>query len=187
MVPITALWLPILLAAVFVFIVSSIMHMALKYHRSDYRQLPHEADVLDALRKAGVTAGNAYHFPYCAEMKEMGKPEMMEKYKRGPIGMLTLMPNGAPKMGKFLGLWFFYTVLVSFFVAYLTGRTLPAGTHYLAVFRVAGATAFMAYGLSQFADSIWKGQTWGVTAKHIVDGLVFALVTAGTFGWLWPH
>jgi hypothetical protein len=187
MVPITALWLPILLAAVFVFVVSSIMHMALTYHRSDYRQVPQEGEVLDALRKAGVTPGNTYHFPYCATMKEMGSAEMMEKYKRGPIGMLTIMPNGAPNMGKYLGTWFFYTLLVGFFVAYITGRTLAPGTHYLAVFRVAGATAFMAYSLSQFADSIWKGQTWGVTIKHMVDGLVFALVTAGTFGWLWPH
>jgi hypothetical protein len=187
MVPLTALWVPIVLSAVFVFIVSSIMHMALKYHRSDYRQLPHEADVLEALRKAGITAGNAYHFPYCAEMKDMKTPEMTDKYKKGPIGLLTVMPSGLPNMGKFLGLWFVYTLLVGFFVAYLTGRVLVQGATYLAVFRVAGAAAFMAYSLSQFADSIWKGQTWSVTVKAMADGLVFALVTAGTFGWLWPH
>jgi len=187
MVPITALWIPIVVAAVFVFIVSSIMHMALTYHRSDYRQLPHEGEVLDALRRAGVTAGNQYHFPYCASHKEMGKPEIVEKYKQGPIGLLTVMPSGPPNMAKFLGLWFVYTLLVGFFVAYLAGRTLASGAPYLVVFRVTGATAFMAYGLSQFADSVWKGQTWSVTAKHILDGLVFALVTAGTFGWLWPR
>jgi hypothetical protein len=187
MVPITALWLPILLAAVFVFVVSSIVHMVLGYHKSDYRQLPHEADVLEALRRAGVKPGPTYHFPYCASMKEMGGPEAMEKFKRGPVGLLTVLPSGPPAMPKYLGLWFVYSLLVSLFVAYLTGRTLAAGTHYLAVFRVAGATAFMAYGLSQFADSVWKGQAWSVTVKSIVDGLLYALVTAGTFGWLWPH
>jgi hypothetical protein len=35
-------------------------------------------------------------------------------------------------------------------------------------------------------NSIWRGQSWGTTWKHVADGLVYALVTAGTFGWLWP-
>jgi hypothetical protein len=187
MVPITALWLPIVLAAVLVFVVSSIVHMALGYHKSDYRALPREAEVLDALRGAGVTPGATYHFPYVGSMKEMGSPEAAERFRKGPVGLLTVLPSGSPAMAKGLVLWFVYTLLVSFFVAYLSGRTLGAGTHYLAVFRVAGAVAFMAYGLSQFADSVWKGQAWSVTVKHIADGLLYALVTGGTFGWLWPH
>lgn len=187
MVPITALWLPIVAASVFVFVVSSIVHMVLGYHKSDYRKLPQEADVMEALRRAGVAPGPTYHFPHFDSMKEMGTPEAQEKCRRGPVGMLTIIPSGPPAMGKHLGLWFVYTLLVSFFVAYVTGRTQPPGAHYLAVFRVAGATAFMAYGVSQFADSVWKGQAWGVTAKNIFDGLLFALFTAGAFGWLWPH
>ena len=47
MVPIHALWLPILLSAVIVFVASSIIHMALPIHKSDYRKLPDEAKVLD--------------------------------------------------------------------------------------------------------------------------------------------
>ena len=64
MVPITALWLPILLSAVIVFIVSALIHMALPIHKSDYRKLPDEERVLDALRSAGVTPGRRYHFPF---------------------------------------------------------------------------------------------------------------------------
>jgi hypothetical protein len=79
-----------------------------------------------------------------------------------------------------------YSIVVSIFAAYLTGRTRPVGANYLEVFRVAGCASFMAYGLSQLQDSIWKSQTWGVTIKHVIDGLIYGLLTAGTFGWLWP-
>src|SRR5579872_767556 len=186
MVPISSLWMPILLSAVIVFVASSIMHMVLPYHKSDYRKLPDEDKVVDTLRTAGVVPGPAYHFPHCSH-KEMKSPEMVEKFKRGPVGLLTVIPSGPPAMGKYLGLWFGYCVLVSIFAAYLTGRTRVPGTQYLEIFRVAGATSFMAYAVAQLQDSIWKGQTWGVTAKHAFDGLIYALLTAGTFGWLWPR
>ncbi len=84
MVPITALWLPILLSAVIVFVASSIIHMALPIHKSDYRKLPEEDRVLDAIRSAGVTPGRAYHFPYTTH-KEMKSPEAVERFKRGPV------------------------------------------------------------------------------------------------------
>jgi hypothetical protein len=180
MVPITALWLPILLSAVIVFVASSILHMVLPFHRSDYRKLP------DALRAVGVTPGRVYSFPHCTH-KDMKSPEVVEKFKRGPVGLLTVMPSGAPAMGKYLGLWFLNCVVVGIFVAYLTARTRVRATDYLQIFRVAGAVAFMGYGVGQIQDSIWKGQTWGVTAKHVFDGLIYALLTAGTFGWLWPR
>jgi hypothetical protein len=186
MVPISALWLPILLSAVIVFIASSILHMVLPYHRSDYRKLPDEEKVADALRAAGVTPGPVYHFPHTTH-STMKSPEVAEKFKRGPVGLLTVIPSGPPAMGKYLGLWFGYCIVMSIFVAYLTGRTRVPGTQYLEVFRVAGATAFVGYGIGQLQDSIWKGQTWGVTFKHVVDGLIYALLTAGVFGWLWPR
>jgi nucleoside recognition membrane protein YjiH len=186
MVQISALWLPILLSAVIVFVASSIIHMVLPIHKSDYRQLPDEDRVLDALRAAGVTPGPVYHFPHCTH-KEMKSPETVERFKRGPVGLLTVMRSGAPAMGKFLGLWFLYCLVVSVFVAYLTGRTRAPGTEYLEVFRVAGTTAFLGYGLAQVQDSIWKGQPWGVTFKHLLDSLIYGLLTAGTFAWLWPR
>jgi nucleoside recognition membrane protein YjiH len=186
MVPIQALWLPILLSAVIVFVASSIIHMALPIHKNDYRKLPDEEKVLDGLRTAGVTPGREYRFPYCTQ-KEMKSPETNEKFKRGPVGLLIIMPNGAMSMGKFLGQWFLYCVVVSIFAAYLTGRTRAPGTEYLEVFRVAGCTAFIGYALAQAQNSIWRGVTWGVTLKHMVDGLIFGLLTGGTFGWLWPR
>lgn len=185
MVPVTGLWLPILLSAVIVFIASSILHMVLPYHKSDYRKVPDEDKVRAALRDAGLTRG-LYVIPYCTH-KEMKSPELIAKYKAGPVGMITVFPNEPPPMPKFLGMWFVYCIIVSFFVAYLTGRTVMAGATYPAVFRVAGTAAFLAYGVGQLSNGIWKGQTWSVTMKEVIDGLVYALLTAGTFGWLWPR
>lgn len=185
MVPLTQLWLPIVLSAVIVFVASSIMHMLLPYHKSDYRQLPNEDKLLATLRGAGLTRG-LYHFPFCTH-KEMKSPEMQEKFKQGPVGHLTIFPSGPVNMGKFLGLWFVYCLIIGFFVAYLTGRTLSSGTDYLAVFRVAGTAGFMAYGLGTLSNGIWKGQPWGMVLKEVFDGLIYGLLTAGTFGWLWPR
>lgn len=185
MAPITTLWLPILLSAVIVFIASSIMHMVLPHHKSDYQKVPDEDKVRAALRDVGLTRG-LYMFPFCTP-KEMKSPEMATKYKEGPVAMMTVFPNGTPVLPKFLAMWFVYCLVISFFVAYLTGRTVMAGAAYPAVFRVAGTAAFLAYGLGQLSNGIWKGQPWGVVIKEVIDGLIYSLLTGGTFGWLWPR
>jgi len=185
MVPLTALWLPILLSAIIVFVASSIMHTVLPYHRDDYLRLPDEDRLLAALRAAGVKRG-LYTFPFGTH-KEMKSPGLMEKFKQGPVGMMTVFPSGPPAMPKFLGMWFVYCLMIGFFIAYLTGRTVTPGARYLVVFRDTGATAFLAYGLGHLSDGIWKGQTWSATIKEVIDGLVYALLTASIFGRLWPR
>ena len=185
MVPLSALWLPILLSAVIVFVASSIMHMVLPYHKSDYQQLPDEDKLLATLRAANLKRG-LYVFPFCNH-KDMKSPAVQEKYKQGPVGMMTILPSGPPNMMKYLVQWFVYCLVVGFFVAYLTGHTVAPNAHYLAVFRVAGTAAFLAYGLGGLSSAIWKGQPWSVTIKEVIDGLIYGLLTAGTFGWLWPH
>jgi hypothetical protein len=186
MVSLMDLWMPIVLSAVIVFVASSLIHMVLGYHKSDYRPLPNEPAVLDALRAAGVTPGAAYHFPYCPSHKEMKNPEHIEKLKKGPIGLMTIIPNGEPNMGKYLGAWFAYLVVVNVFIAYVCSRTLAPNTIYLEVFRVAGTLGFMAYGLGMVHESIWAGRSWGVTIKHLFDALIYGCLTAGVFGWRWP-
>jgi hypothetical protein len=173
------------LSAVIVFIASSIMHVVLTYHQSDCKQIPDEVKVLATLRTAGLQRGY-YMFPFCSH-KDMKSPATTEKFKQGPVGILTVFPSGPPAMGKFMGMWFGYCLLISFFVAYLTAHTVAAGVNYLVVFRVAGTAAFLAYGLGQASNGIWKGQPWGMTIKEVLDGLVYGLLTAGTFGWLWPR
>jgi hypothetical protein len=186
MVPLVDLWLPILLSAVIVFVASSIFHMVLPLHKGDYKGLPDEPKVLDALRPFGLAPGT-YHFPHCDSHKEMKSPEFQGRMKQGPNGILTVLPNGAPNMGKYLGTWFAYLVLVSVFIAYVTGRTFAPGAHYLAVFRIAGTVGFLSYGIAHAHSSIWEGRAWSTTLKYWFDGLVYGCLTAGVFGWLWPR
>lgn len=186
MVGIAELWLPIVLSAVAVFVMSSIFHMILPFHKSDYRKLPQEEKFADAVRPMGLAPGT-YHIPHCDSHKEMKSPDFQEKMKQGPNALLTVFPNGMPNMGKYLGAWFAYCVVVSFFVAYLTGRTVAPGAHYLTVFRVAGTAAFLSYAMAHAHNSIWKGESWSTTLKFYFDGLVYALFTAGFFGWRWPR
>ena len=185
MVPLTALWLPILLSAVVVFIASSIMHMVLPYHRRDYKGLPDEDQLLAALRTARVRRG-VYMFPFCSH-KDMKSPATVEKQKLGPVGTLTVFPTGPINMPKYLAMWLVYCVLIGIFVAYLTGRTVSPGAPYLAVLRVAGTAAFLAYGVGQLSNGIWAGQPWSLTVKHVIDGLVYSVLVGAVFGWLWAR
>ena len=184
-VPLMALWIPIVLAAVFVFVASSIIHMVLPYHKTEYHQLPDEDKILAAMRPYALKPG-IYNFPFC-DHNTLKTPEVQAKFKQGPVGFLSIRPNGPVNMGSFLGLWFGFCVVVSIFTAYLTGRTVAAGAPYLMVFRVAGTTAFMAYGVGLLSNGIWKGQPWSMVFKEFFDGIVYCVLTAVAFAWLWPH
>lgn len=186
MVSLTHLWLPIVLSAVLVFVASSLIHMVLKWHAPDYRPLANEDEVRAALLKGSPTPGQ-YVIPHCADMKDMDKPEMKKKYEDGPVGFLVLSPAGAPNLGKSLGLWFLYSLAVAFCAAYIASRTLGSGTHYLQVFRVVGAVSFLTYAGGSIQMGIWAGKPWRSVVMDLVDGLIYGLVSAGAFGWLWPR
>ena len=181
-----SLWLPIVVSAVFVFIVSSVIHMALPIHKGDYKKMNNEDAVLDSLCAHGVGPG-AYMFPCAGSMKEMGSPEMIEKQKRGPVGWLTIAPPGGINIGRSLIQWFVNCLIVGTLVAYVGWHALGAGAPYLSVFRITGAAAVLGYAVGRIDDSIWRGARWGTTAKFVADGVIYGLVTAGTFGWLWPE
>jgi len=185
MVPVMSLWVPILLSAVIVFVASSVIHMLLPIHKSDFRKLPDEDGVMDALRKAGVGPGD-YMFPHAGSMADLKSPAFTEKRTRGPVASMTVMESGPVSMGPSLAQWFLYCVVVGVFAAYVAGRALEPGAHYLKVFRFAGVTAFVGYSLALWQNTIWYKRAWTTTLKANVDGLVYGLLTAGTFGWLWP-
>ena len=183
MVSLTHLWMPIVLAAILVFVVSSLIHMVFKWHNSDYKGLPDEAGVRAVLKgEPGM-----YVLPYCTDMKEMGNAEMQAKYQEGPVAMVFMRPSGAVNMGKSLGQWFALTLVIAFATAYLASRTLAPGTPYLQVIRVTGTITFLAYGVGSVVNAIWMGYPWRAAAKDVFDALLFGLVTGGAFGWLWPH
>lgn len=184
MVPILSLWVPILVSAVLVFIVSAIIHMVLPYHKDDWKKVEREDDLLEAFRKIGVPPGD-YMAPCAGGYRGMKDPAFQEKMKRGPIVIMTVMGAGA-SMGKSLAQWFVFCVVVGVFAAYLTGRAFGPGTDYMTVFRYAGTTAFLGHSLALVQTSIWYHRAWSTTIKLLLDGLLYALLTAGVFGAMWP-
>ncbi|MGH9458810.1 MAG: hypothetical protein ACRD2J_14350 [Thermoanaerobaculia bacterium] len=186
MTPLTALWLPIVVSAVLVFIASAVIHMAIaKWHRDDYTRVPDEAAFRAAVGPLAIPPGD-YMVPRAATGAEMRTPEHQEKMKSGPVMIMTVLPGGPISMGKNLTQWFIYCLIVSVFAAYVAGRALAPGAEYLEAFRFAGTTAFIAYAVALWHMSIWYGRKWSTTFKDTIDGLIYGLLTAGVFGWLWP-
>ena len=185
MVAIASLWLPILLSAVIVFVASSIIHMVLPYHRNNFAKVPSENEVMDALRKFNIPPGD-YMVPCGGGPEAMKSPDFKDKMMKGPVLVMTVMKTGQMGIGSSLIQWFIYCIIVSGIAAYIAGRALTAGAPYLHAFRFAGCTAFVGYALAQWQNSIWYKQKWSTTIKHTFDGLIYGMLTGGTFGWLWP-
>jgi hypothetical protein len=185
MVAITALWIPILLSAVLVFVASSVIHMLLGYHAGDMRTLPQEERIAEAFRGAGVEPGD-YAIPHAASREEWSSPEFAEKMRRGPVATMTVRRSGDFAMGPIFIQWFVFCVIVSALAAYVTGRAVGPGAEYLEVFRFAGTTTFIAHGIALWGHAIWFGRRWSTVLKYNLDALIYALLTAGVFGWLWP-
>ncbi|MHC4513268.1 MAG: hypothetical protein ACYTGW_09740 [Planctomycetota bacterium] len=182
---IAGLWLPILVSTAFVFFASFLVWMVLPHHRKDWQAVPDEDGFLGDLRKQGMAPGN-YMFPHCSDPKQMQDPGFKAKCEAGPVGLLTLKQPGPCSMNKELLQWLLFVLVVGVVVAYMTSRTVGTVTEhqYLAVFRVAGTTAFLAYSAAVIPQGIWKGIRWSTVWKEVIDGLIYALLTAGTFGWL---
>jgi hypothetical protein len=185
MTALSALWLPILVSAVLVFVASSLIHMASPWHKGDFPRLSNEDQVLDALRPLSLPMGD-YLMPRPANREDMRSVAFQERFRRGPVVMMTVMPREM-SMGRNLAQWFAYCAVVSVFAAYISGRALAPGTVYLQVFRFAGATAFIGYTVALWQMSIWYRRAWSTTIKATIDGLIYACLTAGAFGWLWPR
>src|SRR5689334_12020524 len=97
MVGLSGLWIPIVVSAVFVFIVSSIIHMGPFWHKTDFSTVPNE----DALRKAvgpmNIPAGD-YLVPRPASMDDMKTDAYKNKLKEGPILIMTVKQPGGMSM-----------------------------------------------------------------------------------------
>lgn len=185
MVALSSLWLPIILSAVIVWVASAVVWMALPHHKADFKRLANEDAVRNALRQQNVTPGQ-YTIPYAQGSAAMKDPEVIRKFEEGPAAFLTIVPSGKPAMGKPMVLSFVYYIVIGIFVAYVASRTLAPATEYLQVFRVTGTVAFLAYGGAVITEANWFGRPWSTTWKMVADALLYGLLTAGAFGWLWP-
>lgn len=179
------LWLPILVAAVAVFAASSLIHMVFKWHNPDYRKLANEDEALAALR-AGSPAPGQYVLPHCSDMKGMQDEAMQAKYRNGPVGFLTIVKSGPPAMGASLLRWFVLNVVVATVAAALAWQTLGAGADGHSAAHLVGIVSFLTYAGGSVQEGIWMGKPWTSVAKYQLDGLIYGLVSALAFMWLWP-
>ena len=180
-----ALWLPIVLSAVIVFVGSSIVWMVLKYENADWKPIPGEDQFIEAVKKLNLPAPGQYVFPHM--MASADPQAAMKKAETGPSGVLLVRKPMKWSMAPMLVKAFIYYLVVSFFAAYVASHALARGVDYLKVFQIVGAASFMGYGLGVFVDAIWWGRTWPSAFKTAFSGLIYACLTAGTFGWLWPR
>src|SRR5919198_5470625 len=133
-----SLWFAILVAAVGVFIASSIVHMMLPYHRSDMLKLPAEKEdgVLDTLRRVEVAPGD-YGLPHPGSAAGMRDPAFVAKASRGPRVIMTVSAGEAPTMGPYLAGWFVYCLIASVCVGLLTWQIAGPGANFGYVFHMA--------------------------------------------------
>ena len=75
-----------------------------------------------------------------------------------------------------------YCVLISIFAAYFTSFVNPESA--TAAFRLTGTVAVLGYAVTSISNSIWKGLAWTTTAKFMLDGVIYGLVTGAVFAWL---
>jgi len=181
-----ALWLPILLSSVIVFIASSIIHMALPWHKGDYGKVPEEDKVQEALRPFAIPPGD-YMLPCFPGSADLKSAAYAEKLNKGPVMILTVGPNGPMKLSQCLASWFLYLVVVSALVGYLAGHAVPVGAGCRKVCLVVGVASFLGYSAALWPVSIWFRRSWGTTVRSTVDGLIYAGLTAAVFAWLWPR
>lgn len=179
------LWVPILLGGVLAWVASGLIHMVIKYHNADYKPLPNEDDVMAAVGK-GSPAPGLYTFPFCTDMSEMKNEAVQQKFAKGPVGMLAVFPNGMPPMGKLMVQQVSFFIVGCVLIAYCARLALAPGADYMTVFRFVTTVGFVTFGWGVIPFSIWYGHPWSNTARYLLDALIYALVVAGTFGWLWP-
>lgn len=182
-VSLASLWLPILVSGIIVFIAGFLLHMVVPHHRTDFSRLPDEDGMRAAVKN--LPRGE-YVFPYASTSAEMKDPSYVEKANAGPVGLVFIGPNGVGPSGKTLFNHFIFVLVISLMAGYVASAALPAGTDYLKVFQIVGAVAWLGHAGAVSLNSIWYFTSWSNSIKNIVDGLVYALLSAGTFGWLWP-
>ncbi len=179
------LWLPIVVSGVVAFLLSAIVWTVMPHHKTDYGALPNQ-DAVQQLMRQNPPAPGQYSLPFVSSMKALEEPAVKERMEKGPRAWITVVPNGVTPMGPMMVRSLIFNLVVSFLVAYVAWHALGAGAEYVPVFRIVGTTAAMSYTLASVPDSIWFGRPWGTFVKQVADGLVYALITAGVFGWLWP-
>jgi len=180
------LWLPILVATALCFAASAVIWVLGPHHRTEWKAPPGQDAIMEALRQGNAKAGS-YMFPHADRADKAAFEAAMKRWAEGPSGVLYIFPRGPMNMGARLVQQLIYFLVISFFLAYVGHHAGLDGQTYLKVFQVIGAVGFMTYGLGIIPESIWFARPWRNFFMGACDGLIYALLSAGAFGWLWPR
>ncbi|MFG0329937.1 MAG: hypothetical protein ACF8PN_08570 [Phycisphaerales bacterium] len=178
------LWLPILVSAVAIFILSFVAWVVMPHHKTEWVKLPDEERFKEAIRGMNIPPGN-YIFPGCAKGEDMNSEAFKERYSAGPWGTLMVW-RGQPSMGRNLALSFLVYFIISVFVGYVGVLGAEPGMGFSEVFQITGTAAIMAYTFGALPGMIWFGATAKSFINHFADCIVYGAVTGAIFGWLWP-
>lgn len=184
MTPFMSLLLPIVVSAVAVFVLSMIIHMT-PWHRRDYVRLPDEDGVMETLRPFNIPP-NDYMVPHPGSGEYMKSPEYDAKCNAGPVMIVTVAPAGPWKMGKTMGTWFLFVLVVSAIMALVVGTIVPPGGSRHAVFHHVAVIAFLTYTMGAVPLSIWYQRKWSTTFRSALDSVLYALATGLIFSMMWP-
>lgn len=184
------LWLPILLSAAAVWIVSALVWTALPHHKQDFIGLPAggEDGFMDYLRNSGIKPGN-YAFPDARSREAMKSEKVQKAWQEGPVGHLSVWKTPLTMGDKMVATFIVYLV-VSTLIAYLTRIALPVAApspSFAKVFQVATTAGILAYCFSFIPTALWWGSYKRTIAANVIDGLLYAAITGAIFAWRWPH
>jgi hypothetical protein len=186
MTPFTSLLLPIVVSAVAVFVLSTIIHMAMPWHKTDYANVPDEAAATTAIQSLNL-APDDYAVPN-PRLPGGGKnPDFIANFERGPTFHMTLIPPGGMNMGKLMGTWFGFMLLISVIAGCVTGSIVAPGGNTHAVFHFSAIIAACSYGFGTWPLSIWYHRKWSTAFKETFDAVLYGLATGAVFMWMWPR
>ena len=175
-----SLLLPTVLSAVALFFLSFLSWMVVQLHAADWRKLPHEDELREALRKSGINGGN-FMFPGVEQPAEGRSPEFQQKVQQGPTGVLTVF--GSVNMARNLALTMLYFLVTSYCLGYLATLGIPRGAEFFTVFRFVATAGLLTHLSSILSHAIWFHCR---VVGHGVESIVYALTLGFIFGALWP-
>jgi mannitol-specific phosphotransferase system IIBC component len=175
-----ALWLPILVSAVVLFIASSIAWTVLTHHFHDHNKLPNEEEFMAQVRSMELPNAT-YIFPLYLSHKDAQNPDNVKRYNDGPRGVIMLWD--VPNIGRNLGLTFLYFFIIATVTAYIGWASMGPGVGFLKAFQVIGAIGVLVFASSGQLNAIWFPRR---TLNDFLDGVVFGVLMGLVFGLLWP-
>ena len=186
MTPFLSLLLPVVVAAAVVFVLSSIVHMAMPWHKSDYGNVPSDDAAMAAIRSLSLAPGD-YAVPN-PRLPGGGKnPDFISNFERGPSFHMTVMDPARMNMGKYMGTWFLFNLLVSAIAGWVTGSIVAPGGDAHAAFHFSAIVTACSYGLGAWPLSIWYHRKWSTAFKGTFDAFLYGLATGAVFMWMWPR